>query len=88
MQDWFEWNGVRSTDYGIYVTEQPPPTIPSERATFTNVPGRSGSLTKLEGDYVYDDIVLSCTCVESDSSWNTFRYGRTSDMILCAISCG
>lgn len=68
MQDWFEWNGVRSTDYGIYVTEQPPPTVPSERATFTDVPGRSGSLTKLQGDYVYDDMVLTCTCVISDPS--------------------
>ena len=55
MNDWFEWNGVKCTDYGIYVTEQPPPTIPEERVTFTNIPGRSGSLTTLEGDYVYDN---------------------------------
>ena len=68
MQDWFEWNGVRSTEYGIYVTEQPPLTIPSERATFTNVPGRSGSLTTLEGDYVYDDLIMTATCVIADPS--------------------
>ena len=66
MNDWFEWNGVRCTDYGIYVTEQPPPTIPEERVTFTEVPGRSGSLTTLEGDYVYEDMVLTATCVISD----------------------
>ena len=41
MNDWFEWNGVKCTDYGIYVTEQPPSTIPEERVTFTNIPGRS-----------------------------------------------
>ena len=52
MNDWFEWNGVKCTDYGIYVTELPPPTIPEERVTFTDIPGRSGSLTTLEGDYV------------------------------------
>ena len=66
MNDWFEWNGVRCTDYGIYVTEQPPPTIPEERVTFTNIPGRSGALTTLEGDYVYEDMVLTATCVISD----------------------
>lgn len=68
MQDWFEWNGIRSTDYGIYVTEQPALTIPAERVTFTDVPGRSGSLTTLEGDYVYDDLVLTATCVIADPS--------------------
>lgn len=66
MQNWFSWNGVRCTEYGIYVTELPPPTIPAERVTFTDVPGRSGSLTTLEGDYVYDDLVLTVTCVISD----------------------
>jgi len=68
MQDWFEWNGKKCTEYGIHVSEQPPITIPAERATFTNVPGRSGSLTTLEGDAVYDDLVLSATCFISDPS--------------------
>lgn len=68
MNDWFEWNGVRCTNYGIHVSEQPPVTIPSERATFTNVPGRSGSLTTLEGDDVYDDLLLTATCFISDPS--------------------
>ena len=66
MNDWFEWNGVRCTEYGIYVTEQPALTIPEERVTFTNVPGRSGALTTLEGDYVYEDMVLTATCVISN----------------------
>ena len=68
MNNWFKWNGVSCTQYGIYVTERPPPTIPVERVTHTNVPGRAGSLTTREGEYVYDDIVLSCTCVISDPS--------------------
>ncbi len=66
MNDWFEWNSVRCTEYGIHVTEQPPITIPSERATFTNVPGRSGSLTTLEGDDVYDDLLLTASCFIAD----------------------
>lgn len=68
MNDWFSWNGVSCTEYGIHVSEQPPITIPSERATFTNVPGRPGSLTTLEGDDVYDDQVLAATCFISDPS--------------------
>ena len=63
MMDWFEWNGVRCTQYGIHVLEQPSITIPSERVTFTDVPGRSGSLTQLEGDDVYDDMVLTANCL-------------------------
>jgi len=66
MNDWFEWNGIRSSEYGIVVTELPPPTVPAERVNFTNIPGKSGSLTTLEGDYVYDDLILTATCVISD----------------------
>ena len=68
MNDWFEWNGIRCTQYGIHVLEQPPVTIPSERVAFTDVPGRSGSLTQLEGDDVYDDMVLTATCLIDDPS--------------------
>ncbi len=68
MNDYFIWNGVRSTDYGIHVTEQPPITLPAERSTQTNVPGRPGSLTTLEGEDVYDDLLLTCTCFIQDMS--------------------
>ena len=66
MNDWFIWNGTRSTDMGVHVLEQPPPTMPNERVTFTNIPGRSGTLTTTEGDYVYDDLVLTATCIIAD----------------------
>jgi phage-related protein len=62
MNDWFSWNDVRCTDYGIHVSEQPPITLPAERASYVNVPGRPGSLTILEGDDVYDDLLLTATC--------------------------
>ena len=70
MNDWFEWNGVRSTEYGVHVLEQPVLTLPNERATFVDVPGRSGSLTVLEGESVYDDLVLTAQCIVE----NTERY--------------
>ena len=66
MQDYFLWNGVDCRTYGIHVTEQPPITIPAERSTQTNVPGRPGSLTQLEGEDVYDDMILTATCFISD----------------------
>jgi phage-related protein len=67
MNDWFEWNGVRCTEYGIHVSQQPAITRAAERATFTNVPGRSGALTTLEGEDVYDDLTLSAECFITDS---------------------
>lgn len=66
MQDYFLWNGVDCRTYGIHVTEQPPITIPLERSTQTNVPGRPGSLTQLEGEDVYDDLLLTAICFISD----------------------
>ena len=66
MTDYFIWNGVDCRQYGIHVSELPPITIPQERSTQTNVPGRPGSLTQLEGEDVYDDMILTATCFISD----------------------
>ena len=66
MNDWFEWNGTRSTQYGIIVSEQPAITIPKERSKQTDIPGRPGSLTTLEGEDVYDDLTLIATCYIRD----------------------
>lgn len=63
MQDYFLWNGMDCRQYGIHVSEQPRITIPAERSTQTNVPGRPGSLTQLEGEDVYDDLILSATAL-------------------------
>ena len=66
LNDWFEWNGERSTEHGIFVSEQPPITVPKERSKQTTIPGRPGSLTTLEGDDVYDDLTLTATCFIRD----------------------
>ncbi len=68
MNDWFLWRNVRCTEYGIHVLTQPPITLPAERTKFVNVPGRSGSLTVLEGEDVYDDLTLTAECIIRDSS--------------------
>lgn len=62
MTGWFEFNGVKCTDLGIYVSELPKIGLAEERVKFTDVPGRNGSLAVTEGDDVYEDITLSCTC--------------------------
>ena len=66
MNDWFEWNGTRCTEYGIHVSEQPSITIPKERSTQTTIPGRPGTMTAFEGADVYDDMTLTATCWVSD----------------------
>ena len=66
MTDYFIWNGVDCRTKGIHVSELPPITIPLERSKQTNVPGRPGSLTQLEGDDVYDDMSLTATCFIAD----------------------
>ena len=66
MTDYFIWNGVDCRTKGIHVSELPPITIPLERSKQTNVPGRPGSLTQLEDDDVYDDMILTATCFISD----------------------
>jgi phage-related protein len=68
LNDWFEWKGVRCTVHGIRVVQQPEIIRPPERATFTVVPGRSGTLTTLEGVDVYDDFLLTVTCVIADTT--------------------
>ena len=66
MTDYFIWNGVDCRTKGIHVSELPPIPIPLERSKQTNVPGRPGSLTQLEGDDVYDDMILTATCFIAD----------------------
>lgn len=63
MADWFAWNGVKCTDYGIHVLTHPAISRPKERVTTQAVPGRSGTLTITEGDCVYDEFIATCECI-------------------------
>ena len=66
--DWFKWNGVKSTEFGLHAMQQPSVIRSKERTTYITVPGRSGALTMLEGDDVYDDITLSVSCMIENES--------------------
>lgn len=63
---YFVWNGEKSTDYGVVVTDFPDIIRAAERATFTSIPGRNGSLTQIEGEDVYDDVTISVECMIKD----------------------
>ena len=60
--EYFEWNGVKSTSYGIYVSEQPPIMIPVERVEYKDVAGKSGSVAITEGERVYKDLTMPVKC--------------------------
>ena len=66
INDWFEWNGVRCTTYGMHALTMPPFISPAERMEQITIPGKAGALTFLEGDEVYDPLVLSSSCVIDD----------------------
>jgi predicted phage tail component-like protein len=68
MANWFRFAGNHSADYGVIVQTFPPLTLPEERAKFEQIPGRSGSLTLLEGEDIYNDIILSVDCYVRDLS--------------------
>lgn len=61
----FIWNGQDSLhDYGLYIKSFPDRIRPAERVKTVNIPGRSGSLTMLEGDDIYSafsaEMVVLC----------------------------
>lgn len=61
--DWFEWNGVKCTDWGMHVLVQPDHIAPTETLSSTTIPGRSGSLTISEGTDIFSDLSMSVTCI-------------------------
>lgn len=66
MKDWLIWNGTDCRDYGVHVLSQPSIVSPAERVSYTTIPGKSGSVTTLEGEGIYDDLNLSAGCVIDD----------------------
>ena len=65
---YFLFKGTDSRDFGIVVMNYPPASIPAEKASYIEIPGRSGSLTVLEGTDVYKNIQLAIDCYVEDLS--------------------
>lgn len=51
---YFIWKGIDSRDMGVQVEEYPPIVRAAPRVKQITVPGRAGTLTVGEGEYVYD----------------------------------
>ncbi len=90
MNSWFTWRGTLCTEYGIHVVQQPEIIRPPERVTFQSIPGRSGTLTTLEGQDVYDDFILSVECTITDTSRlnDITQWLKGSDKVTFAIRQG
>lgn len=76
--DWFEWNGVKCTDYGMHVLTQPQIIRAPERVERIPIPGRSGALTFLEDEDIYEQINLAVSCV-IDSPYSK-AFGNTDNI--------
>lgn len=56
---WFKWNGTRSDTKNIEINEAPQIIRPEERIEHITIPGRSGDMTLLEGEDIYQSYIQS-----------------------------
>ncbi len=68
MNDYFIWKGIKSLDKGVVASKLPPYTMAEERLEHIKVPARAGSLTKKEGEDVYEDMTVPVECFIRDDS--------------------
>ena len=57
MQSYFVWNGVDSRSKGLTLRGAAPIIKPEERVQHVAIPGRSGDLTLIEGDNIYNSYI-------------------------------
>lgn len=78
MQSYFIWNGVDSRNKGIILSHAAPLIRPEERAAHVQIPGRSGDLTEIEGDDVYNSYIqtLGISVTSADRVHGAFRWLR------------
>lgn len=60
MADWFELNGKKSTELGVFVETYPSIVLPPERVQSHQIPGRHGDLKTREN--AYTPIILTLEC--------------------------
>ena len=60
-QSFFIWNGVDCRSMGITLTGPAPIVRPEERVRHVEIPGRSGDLTQLEGEEVFNSYIQTVT---------------------------
>lgn len=57
MQSYFIWNGTDSRSMGITTRRAAPLIRPEERVQHVSIPGRSGDLTEIEGEHIYNSYI-------------------------------
>lgn len=68
MQSYFVWNGVDSRAMGIRTRAFAPLVRPEERAAHVQIPGRSGDLTYIEGEGIYNSYIQTVSISVTDGS--------------------
>ena len=58
---YFIWNGMDCRDMGIKLSGPVPIVRPEERVQQVEIPGRSGDLTELEGEEIYNPYIQTAT---------------------------
>lgn len=78
MQSYFIWNGVDSRTKGLITKSHAPLIRPEERVAHVQIPGRSGDLTELEGESVYNSYIqtVSFSVVGEDRVNDVFNWLR------------
>ena len=60
-QSYFIWKGIDCRDKGVKLSGPVPIIRPEERVQHVEIPGRSGDLTELEGEQIYNSYIQTAT---------------------------
>ena len=60
-QSYFIWNGKDCRNMGVKLSGPVPIIRPEERVQHVEIPGRSGDLTELEGEQIYNSYIQTAT---------------------------
>ena len=80
---WFKWNGTRSDTKNIEINEAPQIIRPEERIEHITIPGRSGDMTLLEGENIFNSYIQTVTLLAKGASrmGEIYSWLRGSDYV-------
>lgn len=83
MQSFFIWNGVDSRSKGVISKAHAPLIRPEERVNHVQIPGRSGDLTEIEGENIFNSYIqtVSFSVNGMDRVLEVFRWLRGSGYV-------
>lgn len=71
MQSYFIWKGIDCRSMGVRTSGPAPIVRPEERVQHIQIPGRSGDLTQIEGEDIYNSYIQTVT-IQVDG-WSNVR---------------